>query len=116
MTSSDIAIKVESLESSYPMLKDEHQTYLRINNSGFFDLLLLFLLLLLLLLLEYFPHILWMGVYNNYNVMVMDRLGLSLDQFAHQHKRPLDNTMISTIGEQMLTAIEIIHDKSLLHR
>lgn len=46
----------------------------------------------------------------------MEQLGISLEQYTQQNKRPMKDGIVSIIGEQLISAIEILHSKSLLHR
>jgi hypothetical protein len=53
-----------------------------------------------------------MGVYGIHNALVLQRLGMGLDRKI----RPLDIREISSIGIQMLSAVEELHMSSMLHR
>lgn len=111
---------MELLETTHPMLWLEYERYQRLNNSReFLSRNVIFVFLsptppphLCTILSEYFPRVYWMGVYGVHNALVLQKLGMSLDQKI----RPLDLQEISLIGQQILSAVEELHMSSMLHR
>lgn len=64
----------------------------------------------------YFPKMLYFGNHNEYTVLAMDLLGPSVEDllsFCGRRFSPKTNCMIV---EQMLRAIEDLHNRSLIHR
>jgi casein kinase 1 epsilon len=62
------------------------------------------------------PRLHWFGTEANYNVMVIDYLGKSLEdlfQFCHQR---LSLKTVLMIADQAIASLEYIHKKSFMHR
>ncbi|KAL0239245.1 hypothetical protein PCE1_004934 [Barthelona sp. PCE] len=98
VTGEEIAIKLEPLRSPHPQLIYESKLY-RIMSGGIG-----------------IPHVRWYGVEGDYNVMVMELLGPSLeDLFKVCHSRfSLKTTLM--LADQMLSRIEYVHAKNYIHR
>ena len=103
---------MELLETTHPMLWSEYERYQRLNNSREIPNFRSPHTPPRLVLSEYFPRVYWMGVYGVHNALVLQKLGMSLDQMI----RPLDIQEISLIGQQILSAVEELHMNSMLHR
>lgn len=97
-TSEEIAIKLEKTSSRHPQLIYESRIYrILFGGSGI-------------------PTVHWVGVEGQYNVMVMDLLGPSLeDLFKFCGQRFSVKTTLM-IAEQIITRLEFMHEKGLLHR
>lgn len=61
------------------------------------------------------PSVRWHGTEGEYNVMVMDMLGDSLENLRHA-KGGFSLKTVLMIGLQLLERIEYIHDHGILHR
>ncbi len=48
------------------------------------------------------PHFYWYGEEGNYNVLVIELLGLSLEQLMHQCGGQLSPSTVVTIADQMV--------------
>jgi len=97
-TGEEVAVKLEPIRSKAPQLLYECKLY-KILAGG-----------------VGVPNIYWYGVEGDYNVMVMDLLGPSLeDLFAYcDNKFSVKSVLI--IADQMLNRIEYVHAKNLIHR
>eukprot|EP00930_Biecheleria_cincta_P101078 TRINITY_DN9270_c0_g1_i1.p1 TRINITY_DN9270_c0_g1~~TRINITY_DN9270_c0_g1_i1.p1 ORF type:complete len:373 (+),score=40.36 TRINITY_DN9270_c0_g1_i1:74-1192(+) len=97
-TGEEVAIKVESIGSRHPRLFFESKIYKMMGGA------------------VGVPKLHWYGVAGDYNVMVIDLLGPSLEDLFHfcNRKFSLKTTLI--LADQMLTRVEYIHARNILHR
>jgi serine/threonine protein kinase len=94
----EVAIKLESVKTKHPQLFYESKLY-KILAGG-----------------VGIPYVRWFGVEGDYNVMVMDLLGPSLeDLFNYCHRRFSLKTVLM-LADQMLRRVEYIHSKNFIHR
>ena len=62
------------------------------------------------------PHIYWYGSEGDYNVLVMQMLGPSLEDCFNFCKRRFTLKTVIQLGTQMLSLLEFIHSKNMIHR
>nr|GEV54678.1 casein kinase 1-like protein 2 [Tanacetum cinerariifolium] len=62
------------------------------------------------------PNMRWFGVEGDYNVLVLDLLGQSLEDFFNLCSRKLSLKIVLMLADQMINRVEFIHRKSFLHR
>ena len=100
-TGEPVAIKLEPVKTRHPQLLYEARLYKILNSQG---------------QTVGIPNVRWYGVEGDYNVMVIDLLGPSLeDLFSFcGRKYALKSTLM--LADQMLSRIEFVHSKSFLHR
>ncbi|KAJ4821000.1 casein kinase I [Rhynchospora pubera] len=94
----EVAIKLESTKTKHPQLLYESKLY-RILQGG-----------------TGIPGVRWFGVEGDYNVLVMDLLGPSLEDLFNFCNRKLSLKTVLMLADQMLNRIEYVHSKSFLHR
>ncbi|GAB2267730.1 Casein kinase 1-like protein 1 [Dionaea muscipula] len=94
----EVAIKLESVKTKHPQLLYESKLY-RILQGG-----------------TGIPNVRWFGVEGEYNVLVMDLLGPSLEDLFNFCSRKLSLKTVLMIADQMMNRIEFVHSKSFLHR
>lgn len=94
----EVAIKLESVKSKHPQLLYESKIY-KILNGGLG-----------------IPNIRWYGVEGDYNVMVLDLLGPSLEDLFNYCGRRFQLKTVLMIGDQLLSRLEYTHSKSFIHR
>lgn len=97
-TNEEVAIKLENGKTKHQQLLYEAKNYTLL--SGGVGI----------------PSVCWYGVEGDYNVMVMDLLGPSLeDLFNFCHRRFSLKTVLM-LADQLLRRLEFIHSKNLIHR
>ncbi|KAH9619153.1 hypothetical protein KSS87_015295 [Heliosperma pusillum] len=62
------------------------------------------------------PNVRWYGVEGEYNVLVMDLLGPSLEDLFNFCSRKFSLKTVLMLADQMINRIEFVHSKSFLHR
>ncbi|CAI0419940.1 unnamed protein product [Linum tenue] len=62
------------------------------------------------------PNVKWFGVEGEYNVLVMDLLGPSLEDLFNFCSRKLSLKTVLMLADQMINRVEFVHSKSFLHR
>ncbi|RHY30963.1 hypothetical protein DYB32_003878 [Aphanomyces invadans] len=99
MTSGEeVAIKLESVKSKHPQLLYESKIY-KILNGGLG-----------------IPNIRWFGVEGEYNVMVIDLLGPSLENLFDYCGRRFQLKTVLMIADQLISRLEYCHSKNFIHR
>eukprot|EP01118_Nematostelium_gracile_P003650 TRINITY_DN1421_c0_g1_i1.p1 TRINITY_DN1421_c0_g1~~TRINITY_DN1421_c0_g1_i1.p1 ORF type:complete len:399 (-),score=101.46 TRINITY_DN1421_c0_g1_i1:147-1343(-) len=94
----EVAIKLESIRSKHPQLFYEAKLY-KILAGG-----------------VGIPYVRWFGVEGEYNVMVMDLLGPSLEDLFNYCGRKFSLKTVLMLADQMLRRIEFVHSKCFIHR
>ncbi|KAJ6711645.1 CASEIN KINASE 1-LIKE PROTEIN 2 [Salix purpurea] len=62
------------------------------------------------------PYVKWFGVEGDYNILVMDLLGPSLEDLFNFCSRKLSLKTVLMLADQMINRVEFVHSKSFLHR
>lgn len=94
----EVAIKLESVRSRHPQLLYEAKLY-RLLAGG-----------------VGVPTVHWYGVEGDMNVMVLDLLGPSLEDLLNFRKRRLSMKTVLLLGDQMISRLEYMHSKGVIHR
>jgi len=97
-TNEQVAIKLENLKSKHPQLQYEAKLYKVLDGS------------------VGFPSVRWFGQDGDYNVMVMDLLGPSLEDVFNLCHRRFSLKTVLMIADQTLRRIEYLHSKNFIHR
>eukprot|EP00475_Leptophrys_vorax_P028129 TRINITY_DN4051_c0_g1_i1.p1 TRINITY_DN4051_c0_g1~~TRINITY_DN4051_c0_g1_i1.p1 ORF type:complete len:438 (-),score=20.98 TRINITY_DN4051_c0_g1_i1:479-1792(-) len=97
-TNEEVGIKLESTKTKHPQLLYESKLY-RILQGG-----------------TGIPNIRWFGVEGDYNVMVIDLLGPSLEDLFNFCARKFSLKTVLMLADQLLNRVEYVHSKSFLHR
>lgn len=97
-TGEDVAIKLERLRTKHPQLLYESKLY-RVLQGG-----------------TGIPYLHWYGVETNYNVLVMDLLGPSLEDLFNACDRHFTPHTVMLVAEQLVSRIEYMHNKHFIHR
>lgn len=97
-TNEEVAIKLENAKTKHPQLLYESMLY-RVLQAG-----------------TGIPNIRWFGVEGDYNVLVMDLLGPSLEDLFNFCGRKFSLKTVLMLADQMLNRVEYVHSKNFLHR
>jgi casein kinase 1 len=102
-TNQEVAIKFEPINSKHPQLFYEAKLYqylLRDPNTTDKGI----------------PHVYYCATEGDHNIMVMDLLGPSLEDLFNVCNRKFNLKTVLMLGEQMLSRIEYVHSRYILHR
>lgn len=97
-TNEEVAIKLENIKTKHPQLLYESKLY-KILQGG-----------------TGIPNVRWFGVEGDYNVLVLDLLGPSLEDLFNFCSRKLSLKTVLMLADQMINRVEFVHSKSFLHR
>ncbi|KAH9597377.1 Protein kinase domain [Trypanosoma melophagium] len=100
-TGEPVAIKLEQVKTRHPQLAFEARFYHILNAGGG---------------AVGIPNVLYHGVEGEFNVMVIDLLGPSLEDLFSFCSRRLSLKTTLMLAEQMIARIEFVHSKSVIHR
>uniref|UniRef100_A0A8R1DW40 non-specific serine/threonine protein kinase n=1 Tax=Caenorhabditis japonica TaxID=281687 RepID=A0A8R1DW40_CAEJA len=97
-TSEEVAVKLECVKSKHPQLHIESRLYhIMLGGIGI-------------------PEIRWCGLEGDYNVMVMELLGPSLEDLFNFCQRKFSLKTVLLLADQMLSRVEFIHSRDYIHR
>lgn len=97
-TGEEVAIKLEPLKSKHPQLLYESKIY-RILQGGYG-----------------IPSVKWFGSEGDYNVLVIDLLGPSLEDLFNYCGKRFSLKTVLMLADQMLHRLEYMHSRSYIHR
>ncbi|CAI0419935.1 unnamed protein product [Linum tenue] len=103
-TNEEVGIKLENVKTKHPQLLYESKLY-KILQGG-----------MLSNFAAGIPNVKWFGVEGEYNVLVMDLLGPSLEDLFNFCSRKLSLKTVLMLADQMINRVEFVHSKSFLHR
>ncbi|GAM26142.1 hypothetical protein SAMD00019534_093170, partial [Acytostelium subglobosum LB1] len=98
VTNEEVAIKLEPAKAIHPQLLFESKLY-KIFAGGIG-----------------IPSVKWFGFDGDYNIMVMDLLGPSLEDLFNYCGRKFSLKTVLMLGDQMIRRIEFIHANNFIHR
>ncbi|KAJ1911865.1 serine/threonine protein kinase [Tieghemiomyces parasiticus] len=98
VTNEDVACKLESVKAKHPQLEYEAKIYK--NLAGGVGI----------------PFVRHFGVEHQYNCMVIDLLGPSLEDLFNFCGRRFSLKTVLLLADQLLSRIEYIHNKNFIHR
>ena len=94
-TQEEVAIKLESCKSRHPQLAYEYRLYRILQNKTG--------------TVAGIPNVRWFGKEGDYNVLVMDLLGPSLEDLFNYCNRRFTLKTVLMLAEQLISRIEYIH-------
>eukprot|EP00331_Platyophrya_macrostoma_P024720 CAMPEP_0176439262 /NCGR_PEP_ID=MMETSP0127-20121128/19834_1 /TAXON_ID=938130 /ORGANISM="Platyophrya macrostoma, Strain WH" /LENGTH=389 /DNA_ID=CAMNT_0017823489 /DNA_START=30 /DNA_END=1200 /DNA_ORIENTATION=- len=102
-TNEEVAVKLENTNTKHPQLFYEAKLYqYLLNDTSVVD--------------KGIPHVYYCATEGDYNIMVMDLLGPSLEDLFNLCNRKLGLKTVLMLAEQMLSRIEYVHSRHFLHR
>ncbi|XP_071946822.1 casein kinase I-like [Antedon mediterranea] len=94
----EVAVKLESKKARHPQLMYESKLYKTLlGGVGI-------------------PHIKYYGQENEYNVLVMDLLGPSLEDLFNFCSRKFTMKTVLMLADMMMSRVEYVHNKNFIHR
>mmetsp|Transcript_15084 Transcript_15084/g.25805 ORF Transcript_15084/g.25805 Transcript_15084/m.25805 type:complete len:338 (+) Transcript_15084:75-1088(+) len=94
----EVAIKLEPIKTKHPQLLFEAKLY-KVLAGG-----------------VGIPNVRWFGVEGDYNVMVLDLLGPSLEDLFNFCSRKFSLKTVLMLADQLISRVEYVHSKSFIHR
>ena len=102
-TGEEVAIKLESVKTRHPQLHYESKLYRVLSADR-----------------EHAPRgipaMRWYGIEGNYNVLIMDLLGPSLEDLFNYCGRTFTVTTVCMLALELLDRVQYIHEKNFIHR
>ncbi|XP_021888517.1 casein kinase 1-like protein 7 [Carica papaya] len=97
-TGEEVAVKLESVKTKHPQLHYESKLYMLLQGG------------------TGIPHLKWFGVEGDYNVMVIDLLGPSLEDLFNYCNRKFSLKTVLMLADQLINRVEYMHSRGFLHR
>lgn len=98
LTRKHVAVKLEPIDCDNPQLAYEYKVYKSMAAQG-----------------SWLPKIYWYGSSGDYNALVMERLGPSLQRlFSVHHRLPI--SQVNSIAPKMIHRLEMCHESGIVHR
>ncbi|WCJ24064.1 casein kinase I [Euphorbia peplus] len=94
----EVAVKLESVKTKHPQLHYESKLYMLLQGG------------------TGIPHLKWFGVETEYNVMVIDLLGPSLEDLFNYCNRKFTLKTVLMLADQLINRVEYMHTRGFLHR
>ncbi|KAL3644981.1 Casein kinase 1-like protein 6 [Castilleja foliolosa] len=94
----EVAVKLESAKTKHPQLHYESKIYMLLQGG------------------TGIPSLKWFGVDGEYNVMVIDLLGPSLEDLFNYCNRKLTLKTVLMLADQLINRVEYMHSRGFLHR
>ncbi|XP_057781551.1 casein kinase 1-like protein 10 [Salvia miltiorrhiza] len=94
----EVAIKLESVRTKHPQLHYESKIYMLLQGG------------------TGVPNLKWFGVENDYNIMVIDLLGPSLEDLFNYCNRKFSLKTVLMLADQLINRVEYTHSRGFLHR
>ncbi|XP_077250752.1 casein kinase 1-like protein 10 isoform X2 [Tasmannia lanceolata] len=94
----EVAIKLENVKTKHPQLHYESKLYMLLQGG------------------TGIPHLKWFGVEGEYNVMVIDLLGPSLEDLFNYCNRKFTLKTVLMLADQLINRVEYMHSRGFLHR
>ncbi|KAH9785327.1 Casein kinase 1-like protein 9 [Citrus sinensis] len=97
-TGEEIAVKLELVKTKHPQLHYESKLYMLLQGG------------------TGIPHLKWFGVEGDYNIMVIDLLGPSLEDLFNYCNRKFSLKTVLMLADQLINRVEYMHSRGFLHR
>ncbi|CAE5956519.1 unnamed protein product [Arabidopsis arenosa] len=97
-TGEEVAVKLEPLRARHPQLHYESKLYMLLQGG------------------TGIPHLKWFGVEGEFNCMVIDLLGPSMEEFFNYCSRSFTLKTVLMLADQMINRVEYMHVRGFLHR
>eukprot|EP01017_Pseudomicrothorax_dubius_P033808 TRINITY_DN4561_c0_g2_i6.p1 TRINITY_DN4561_c0_g2~~TRINITY_DN4561_c0_g2_i6.p1 ORF type:complete len:364 (-),score=92.94 TRINITY_DN4561_c0_g2_i6:62-1153(-) len=103
VTNEEVAVKLEPVTTKHPQLFYEAKLYQYLHqDASVID--------------KGIPRVYYCATEGDYNIMVMDLLGLSLEDIFNLCNRKMSLKSVLMLADQMISRIEYVHSRQFLHR
>lgn len=92
-TGEEVAVKLEPLRARHPQLHYESKLYMLLQGG------------------TGIPHLKWFGVEGEFNCMVIDLLGPSMEEFFNYCSRSFSLKTVLMLADQMINRVEYMRDR-----
>ncbi|EPS73070.1 hypothetical protein M569_01685 [Genlisea aurea] len=97
-TGEEVAVKLEPVKTKHPQLYYESKLYMLLQGG------------------TGIPHLKWFGVEGEYNAMVIDLLGPSLEDLFNYCNRKFTLKTVLMLADQFINRVEYMHSRGFIHR
>ncbi|KAI3506871.1 hypothetical protein L1887_21468 [Cichorium endivia] len=97
-TGEEVAIKLEPVKTKHPQLHYESKIYTLLQGG------------------TGIPSLKWFGIEGEYNIMVIDLLGPSLEDLFNYCSRKFSLKTVLMLADQLINRVEFMHARGFLHR
>ncbi|CAN1233310.1 Casein kinase 1-like protein 10 [Linum perenne] len=97
-TGEEVGVKLEPVKTKHPQLHYESKIYMILQGG------------------TGIPELKWFGAEGDYNVMVIDLLGPSLEDLFNYCNRKFSLKTVLMLADQLINRIEYMHSRGFLHR
>ncbi|XP_047954911.1 casein kinase 1-like protein 11 isoform X2 [Salvia hispanica] len=94
----EVAVKLEPVKTKHPQLHYESKIYMLLQGG------------------TGIPNLKWFGVEGEYNIMVIDLLGPSLEDLFNYCNRKFSLKTVLMLADQLINRVEYMHSRGFLHR
>jgi casein kinase 1 len=102
-TNEEVAVKLEQVSTKHPQLLYETKLYQYLHQD-------------MSVVDKGIPKVYYFSTEGDYNIMVMDLLGKSLEDLFTACNRKFSLKSVLMLADQMITRVEFIHSRQFLHR
>lgn len=102
-TKTDYAIKFEEINAKHQQLYAECRVYLWFHSDS-------------TVLAQAIPQVIYYGIEGNKSIMIMELLGLSLEDLFNKCNKKFSMKTVLMCVDQMLKRVEYIHSRRIIHR
>ncbi|CAN0892864.1 Casein kinase 1-like protein 10 [Linum grandiflorum] len=97
-TGEEVGVKLEPVKTKHPQLHYESKIYMILQGG------------------TGIPELKWFGAEGDYNVMVIDLLGPSLEDLFNYCNRKFSLKTVLMLADQLINRVEYMHSRGFLHR
>ncbi|KAG6400912.1 hypothetical protein SASPL_137757 [Salvia splendens] len=94
----EVAVKLEPVKTKHPQLHYESKIYMLLQGG------------------TGIPNLKWFGAEGEYNIMVIDLLGPSLEDLFNYCNRKFSLKTVLMLADQLINRVEYMHSRGFLHR
>ena len=93
-----VALKIESIRARFPQLRNEANVYNKLKG------------------LDGFPKLYWFGAQNGYNILIIERLNMTLEEVRVKSGGKIPLKTICVYADKMIEILQNLHKVGIVHR